>query len=111
MEPTEPLPEATFEIDTPSEIEAGAYADFASVWHTPDTFVLDFVAITHSAVRLVDEVTGIERTVIPAKTTARVRLPPSQVFELARVLTTQLDRWERETGRRPPTDDIPGIDT
>jgi len=32
-----------------------------------------------------------------------VRIPPEQVFEIARALTQQLDQWEKETGRRPPT--------
>ena len=29
-----------------------------------------------------------------------VRIPPQQVFELAKALTQQLEFWEQETGRR-----------
>ena len=40
---------------------------------------------------------------VSARVVARVRIPPEQVFEIARALTQQLDQWEKETGRRPPT--------
>ena len=31
---------------------------------------------------------------------------PEQVFELAKALTQQLEFWEQETGRRPPSDPV-----
>jgi hypothetical protein len=31
---------------------------------------------------------------------ARVRVPPSQVFEIMKALERQLTAWETETGRR-----------
>ena len=33
---------------------------------------------------------------------SRIRIPPEQVFELAKALTQQLEFWEQETGRRNP---------
>ena len=39
-------------------------------------------------------------TVVPGRVVQRVRIPPRQVFELAKALTQQLEFWEQETGRR-----------
>ena len=43
---------------------------------------------------------------MPARVVSRVRIPPEQVFELAKALTQQLEFWEQETGRRPPPDPV-----
>ena len=40
-----PEPETRFELEISPEIEPGEHADFASIWHTPDTFVLDFASL------------------------------------------------------------------
>ncbi len=89
-----------FEIDLPPERIAGSYADFANVWHTPDVFVLDFLSLAQPPHDGVDE-DGAAVTVVPARVVQRVRIPPQQVFELAKALTQQLEFWEQETGRRP----------
>ena len=34
-----------FEIDLPPDLIAGAYADFANVWHTPTVFIMDFLTL------------------------------------------------------------------
>ena len=39
-------PESHLEVSISPEVEAGLYANFASVWHTQDGFVLDFAVIT-----------------------------------------------------------------
>ena len=39
---------------------------------------------------------------MPARVVSRIRIPPEQVFELAKALTQQLEFWEQETGRRAP---------
>ncbi|GMA22519.1 hypothetical protein GCM10025864_02780 [Luteimicrobium album] len=88
------------QIDVPEDVEVGLPADFASLWHTPATFVIDFVALKHPPQPAVDESTGETRPVVSGRVVTRVRIPPEQVFELAKALTTQLDAWERETGRR-----------
>ncbi|WP_166845141.1 DUF3467 domain-containing protein [Isoptericola sp. BMS4] len=88
-----------FQIDVPQDQEAGVPADFASLWHTSTSFVIDFVAATKPAQVTTDE-SGAQRRVVPGQVVSRVRIPPQQVFELARALTQQLDAWERETGRK-----------
>lgn len=89
-----------FEIDMPPKAVAGSYADFANVWHTSDVFVMDFVSLVRPPHEGVDA-EGNTVTVVPGQVVQRVRIPPEQVFELAKALTQQLEFWERETGRRP----------
>ncbi len=93
-----------FQIDLPPELIGGAYADFANVWHTPTVFVMDFLTIAQPPQESVDPDTGKRQTTVPARVVSRVRIPPDQVFELAKALTQQLEAWERETGRRNTAD-------
>lgn len=89
-----------FEIDLPPEIIPGNYADFANVWHTPTVFVMDFVTLAQPPREDTDPETGEHIAVVPARVVSRIRIPPEQVFELAKALTQQLEFWEQETGRR-----------
>ncbi len=98
---SEDLPQQ-FEIDLPPEIIPGNYADFANVWHTPTVFVMDFVTLAQPPREETDEDTGARVAVVPARVVSRIRIPPEQVFELAKALTQQLEYWEQETGRRSP---------
>jgi hypothetical protein len=95
--------ERQFEIDLPAEHIAGAYADFANVWHTPTVFIMDFLTLAKPPAESVDPESGEHRTIVPARVVSRVRIPPEQVFELAKALTQQLEFWEQETGRRAPS--------
>jgi len=95
-----------FEIDLPPEVIDGHYADFANVWHTPNVFVMDFVALAQPPREEVHVDTGERITIVPARVVSRIRIPPEQVFELAKALTQQLEFWEQETGRRSPTDPL-----
>lgn len=92
-----------FEIDLPPDAIDGHYADFANVWHTPNVFVMDFVALAQPPREEVDANTGEPITIVPARVVSRIRIPPEQVFELAKALTQQLEFWEQETGRKSPT--------
>ena len=91
-----------FEFDLPPEIIPGNYADFANVWHTPTVFVMDFVTLAQPPREVEDADTGERVAVVPARVVSRIRIPPEQVFELAKALTQQLEFWEQETGRRLP---------
>jgi hypothetical protein len=95
-----------FEIDLPPDLIGGAYADFANVWHTPAVFVMDFLTLAQPPREQVDAETGERHTIVPARVVSRIRIPPEQVFELAKALTQQLEFWERETGRRTPGDPL-----
>jgi hypothetical protein len=85
----------------PDNIVPGSYADFVSVWHTADVFTFDFAALSRPPTRVEGE-DGPPTTQAQAQVVARVRVPPSQVFEIMKALERQLTAWENETGRRPP---------
>jgi hypothetical protein len=58
--------ERQFEIDLPPDLIAGAYADFANVWHTPTVFIMDFLTLAKPPSETVDAETGERRTSAPA---------------------------------------------
>ncbi|HTY71378.1 MAG TPA: DUF3467 domain-containing protein [Actinomycetes bacterium] len=91
--------EPRFAIEVPDEARAGSYADFVSIWHTGDTFILDFAALVAPAEQVEDDGTTYLQST--ARVVSRVRIPPSQVFEIMRALELQLSQWESEHGRRP----------
>ena len=94
-----PLPQRMTFVSTP-EVETGVYANFVSLWHQPDCFVLDFSVFTQPP-QVVDDPDGSQHVELPARIVSRVRIPPAQVFELMKALNDQLSMWEMETGRKP----------
>jgi hypothetical protein len=93
-------------MQLPPETEVGIFADFASVWHTPNTFVLDFLSVKMPA-----RAGGDDAPVVDAKVAARVRIPSEQIFPLIQALQTQGNQWLAETGRHaPPENWVPGLD-
>jgi hypothetical protein len=93
------IPPHRVEIVTPESQVAGVAADLVGVWHTAESFVLDFSAFADPA--RVESHEGVDVLVQRAQVVARVRIPPSQVFEIMRALEQQLTVWEQETGRAP----------
>jgi Protein of unknown function (DUF3467) len=98
--PTTPPPVPSHvSIAVPPELEAGVYGDFVSIWHTRESFVLDFIATTGPTRQVTDD-QGRPRAQTPSKVVSRVRVPAAQVFEIMKGLERQLTAWEAETGRR-----------
>lgn len=93
-----PPPPLQFEVELPGDAEIGVFADFANIWHTPNTFVLDFLSVKGPVVH-----EGDARK-LPVKVATRVRIPPEQIFPLIDALTQQGQRWLQETGRAAPPD-------
>lgn len=91
----------SFQVEILPENEAGRFADFANIWHTDSVFVLDFAALRAPAVEQVDS-EGNPSRVVSARVVSRIRIPPQQVFELAKALTRELEAWESQNGIRPP---------
>lgn len=86
----------------PEQLEAGIFADFANVWHTPNTFILDFLVVKQPA-QIVQPETGEPPTaVLEAVVGARVRIPSEQIFPLITALQAQGQMWLDETGRSEP---------
>ncbi len=95
---TEPAPEnVQFAIECDPDREIGEYANFVSVWHTRTEFVLDFAVISRPPFVQADDA-GHRIGVFPARVVSRVRLPPTQIFEIMKALEQQLSTWEEETG-------------
>lgn len=91
-----------FDVEMSSDVETGIYADFANLWHTPDTIVLDFAALRQPPYLQADADAGVEVAVVPTRIVARLRLPPRQMWELMRALEKELTAWEAETGQKLP---------
>lgn len=87
-------------INLPEDLVPGQYADFANIWHTAETFVLDFAV----GVMPPHQVEGNPRPVLDGRVVSRVRIPASQVWEVMKALEKQYTMWEQETGRRPGGD-------
>jgi len=97
----EPQPSVLPQIirfSVPVEIEAGVYANFVSLWHQPDSFVLDF-SVFAAPPQHKEHEDGHKFFDLPARIVSRVRIPPQQVFELMKALGTELSAWERATGK------------
>lgn len=108
-QPNTPQP-VNMQLQLPPELETGVFADFTSVWHTPNTFVLDFFAVKSPPHPQIDDtgkpIEGMH--VVEAKVASRVRIPSEQIFPLIQALQTQGDQWLKESGRsEPPTDWVP----
>jgi hypothetical protein len=89
-------PVPSTQIHLPDELAEGKYADFVSVWHSRDVFVLDFAVLAQPVMS--DQ--------IMSRVVSRVRIPPSQVFEIMKALEQQLTAWESERAaeQQPPGD-------
>jgi len=106
-----PVP-VQFQVSLPPEQELGVFADFASVWHTPTTFILDFLAVKGPQHAAIDPATGAlnpDQPVLEARVGARVRIPSEQIFPLIQALQQQGEQWLVESGREePPADWVSG---
>lgn len=103
-------PNQHVQVVLPDEHAIGVFADFASVWHTPASFVLDFVSLVQPVTPVPKPDAGGDGdpTSVPVKVTgrvaARVRIPPEQIFRLIEALKEQGEQWLRESGRTVPPD-------
>ena len=86
-QPPDP-PQQNAQLHIPEDRIEGTYADFVSVWHSRDVFVLDFAVLSQPT-------TPAQLT---SRVVSRVRIPPSQVFEIMKALEQQLSAWEKERG-------------
>lgn len=91
-----------FQIRVPDELEAGAYANFLSVWHTGHEFTLDF-CVTLPPQTEQDPETGQAVVAVPARVSARVKVPPTLAFDIIRALNDNLGKYEDKFGliRKP----------
>jgi len=80
------------QLSLPPDKATGVFADFVRAWHTKDGFILDFSAYLEPPMHDAEANDIIQQSVV----VSRVRIPPSQVFELMKALEQQLSMWETE---------------
>ncbi len=97
------MPQQRMNIVMPPDQTGGVYADFVQIWHNKDIFTLDFSALT-APPQLNGEEGGEPVLEMNAQVVARIRVPPSQVFEIMRAMEHQLSDWEAEQRRTPGGD-------
>jgi hypothetical protein len=83
-----------FNVQIPPELEGGTYANFLSVWHTGHDFTLDF-AVIQPPIRPEDE---SQPVAVPCRVVTRVKIPPSLVFDIMRVLNENMTTYESVYG-------------
>jgi hypothetical protein len=95
MPPSEPPeePELQILVNCPAELEAGVYSNMLSVWHSAYEFTLDF-AVTLPARS--GETEGSAE--IPCKVVARVKIPPTMIFNVLQALNQNMDHYEARFG-------------
>ena len=81
-----------FRITVPPELEAGVYSNAMSVWHTKYEFTLDFLSLGQPS-------TGEDADVArAAPVVARIKVPTQVIFQLARAIADNVDRYEQQYG-------------
>ena len=98
-------PRIEFESHSDPALEAGAYANGLAIWHTPHEITFDFLVSSQPPQQVV---TQEGETVIraPHRLVARLRIPPTSVFDIIRTINENLTMYEQKFGqiRQPGTD-------
>jgi hypothetical protein len=89
-------PQVRFEMSISENDVIGVYSNFLGVWHTAHEFTLDF-AVTQPAMAGADE-QGNAVTRVPCQVVARVRVPPTVLFDFLRTINDNLSTYESNFG-------------
>ena len=92
-------PPTQFEVRLPTDMEGGVYANFLGVWHTNHEFTLDFSATLPAEQIETPDGPGFK---VPCRVTARVKVPPTLVFEIIKALNDNLTVYESQFGAIAP---------
>ena len=76
------------------DLVGGVYSDVVAVWHNQHTFTLDFITQTQPG-----GPGGAQGQVV-----ARVRVPPAVIFQIARAIADNVDKYEQQFGKIPASD-------
>ena len=100
-------PRIEFEPHADPALEAGAYASGLAIWHTLHEFTFDFFVSSQPPS---EAETAEGEKVIRARhrLVARIRVPPTSVFDIIRTISQNLALYEQKFGPiRTPTSDTP----
>jgi hypothetical protein len=90
-------PRIEFEPHADPALEAGSYANGLAIWHTLHEFTFDFFVSSQppSEARTADGEMVIRA---PHRLVARVRIPPTAVFDIIRTISQNLALYEQKFG-------------
>ncbi|HTZ25166.1 MAG TPA: DUF3467 domain-containing protein [Streptosporangiaceae bacterium] len=95
-------PRMTFETHADPALEAGSYANALAIWHTGHEFTFDFLVSSEPPQQARAE-DGEDVIQAPHRLVARVRVPPTAVFDIIRTINQNLTLYEQRFGQiRPP---------
>jgi hypothetical protein len=85
-------------------MEAGSYANALAIWHTPHEFTFDFL-VSSAPPQPAKNERGEDVIRAPHRVVARVRIPPTAVFDIIRTINENLTMYEQRFGaiRAPNT--------
>ena len=87
--------QAQVRMEISDEKKAGVYANVAAIWHGPYEFTLDF------GVAGMPDTAESGELFVPTPVVARVKVPTSVIFEIARAIAENVDRYEKAYGPIP----------
>jgi hypothetical protein len=80
-------------VELPNELRGGVHAEVAAVWHTRDSFTIDFISPIGPG--QADNDGGVSQQ---AQVVARVRVPVSVIFNVARAISDNVSIYEASFG-------------
>ena len=100
-------PRIEFESHSDPALEAGAYANGLAIWHTPHEFTFDFL-VSSQPPRQARTPEGETVIRAPHRLVARIRIPPTSVFDIIRTINENLTMYEQQFGQiRQPGSNVP----
>ena len=87
------------QFTVPDDLTGGTYANHVVVWHTFHEFTLDFSVAPTVPAEVTDESGNV---VIPSQVVARIKVPHSVIFEIARAISTNVNEYEQSFGAITP---------
>jgi Protein of unknown function (DUF3467) len=100
-------PRIEFESHSDPTLEAGVYANGLAIWHTLHEFTFDFFVSSQppAEVKTADGEVVIRA---PHRQVARLRVPPTSVFDIIRTISQNLALYEQKFGPiRTPSSGVP----
>ena len=86
-------PTTEFQVFAPPEQEAGTYANFLAVWHSPFEFTLDFCATLRPTQD--DDQSPV---VVPCRVVSRLKIPVTVIFAMLQEMNGIMTRYEEQFG-------------
>jgi len=90
-------PQLAFETHADPALETGSYANALAIWHTPHEFTFDFL-VSSAPPQPAKNERGEDVIRAPHRLVARIRVPPTAVFDIIRTINENLTMYEQRFG-------------